>query len=41
MKYNYGALCRGENPEEKFWSYRMRGGHRASNPIPEKNKILL
>jgi hypothetical protein len=27
---------RGENPEDKFWFFRMGFGHRASNPIPEK-----
>jgi len=28
---------RGENPEDKSWSSRMGVGHRASNPILEKN----
>jgi hypothetical protein len=31
---------RGENPEDKYWSSRMGVAHRASNQIPEKNKIF-
>jgi len=33
-------LSRGENPEDKSWSSRMGVGHRASNPIPEKQILL-
>ena len=41
MKYNYGALSRGENPEEKPWSSRMGVGHRVSNPVLEKTYFAM
>jgi len=35
-KRGEATLSRGENPEDKSWSFKMGVGHRASNSIPEK-----
>jgi hypothetical protein len=39
-KHREANPSRGENPQVKSWSTRMGVGHRASNPIPEKQILL-
>jgi len=39
-KHREANPFKGENPKVKSWSSRMEVGHRASNPIPEKQILL-